>query len=177
MGQTQIEKEIAAVTELWESCPLKRYQTRGNQFVSPEFYAGLRSLGWKPTPHAGFFKEVYLKRNLVVKFQACQTEYEYRIGGCDTEWRIWRRAKPWKRGYLARCYAYYKSVLLFQEKVPGLCWKTDECRKGRVVAEHLRIHDWTHNHGHKRNVRPIFFDYDSSGKRRPSCRKRKSVVR
>jgi hypothetical protein len=41
----------------------------------------------------------------------------------------------------------------------------------------LRIHDWTHNHGHKRNGRPIFFDYDSSGKRRPSCRKRKSVVR
>ena len=182
MGEAEIKKEIDAVTALWDRYPPASHLKGEPRSVQLGFYQGLRKLGWTPAPYEGFFKTVYMKGQLVLKFHVRVTEGEYRIGGIDDEWRIWRHAKPWKRGYLARCFAYYKFVLLFQEKVPKLCWRHEECKKARVVAEYLRIKDWEHNHGHKKNGRPIFFDYDNDAKRmwrlrKAPCRKSRSMLR
>lgn len=166
MVQSKVKKEINAVCQLWDATPFVRNNAyAGNpRVVAEEFYKGLKRLGWKPIPDddMGCFKIVYRKGNIILKFLQEQNEKSYRESGMDTEWRIWRRASPYKKRFIARCYEYYDWCLLFQERVPRLCYKYDECKLGEDMASRFRIHDWTHNHGHK-NGRPVFFDYDSGG--------------
>ena len=195
MVGTQVKREITAVCQLWDSIkPIHDKQYKGNPLcVAEEFHKRLPKLGWKPVPddELGCFKQVYLKGTLVLKFVQEQTDTAYREAGLDQEWRIWRRASPYKKRFIARCYEYYKWRLLFQERVPRLCEKFEECRKAQNLAARFRICDWMHNHGHVKG-RTIFFDYDNHGDgwawfnymryrkrdmgRKKSCANRKSMV-
>ncbi len=166
MVASKVRREIDAVCQLWDSIkptPDKTY--KGNPLcVAEEFHKRLPKLGWKPVPDddMGCFKQVYLKGAIVLKFVQEQTDTAYRESGMDMEWRIWRRASPYKKRFMARCYEYYKWRLLFQERVPRLCQKMEECVKAESLASRFRISDWMHNHGHVKG-RTIFFDYDNHG--------------
>src|SRR5207247_675441 len=112
MVQSKVRKEINAVCQLWDETPLvhdPQYK-RNPLVVGDEFYKGLKRLGWKPIPDydIGCFKQVYRKGEIILKFIQEQTDRAYREAGMDTEWRIWRRASPYKKQFIARCYEYYE---------------------------------------------------------------------
>lgn len=120
----------------------------------------LRSQGWTEPRlrEMGSFKVVFIH-----SAGAAVTKSDSEDSGhTRREWVLWRRARPAKRRYLARCYAY-RNGLLIQEYVGPRCPLGDNCDSAKHVARQLRILDWGVNHSHRDNGMPIFFDYDACG--------------
>lgn len=151
---------INGVCALWEICPPSK--SKHGPVVSKKFYNGLAAAGWKDCSD-GAFKQAFRKGNIILKFMHLQTEDEYTGGGMDREWGIWRHSTGKKKKHLAACILYYQWSLLFQVRVPRRCARYYNCKTAARLASVFRISDWGFNHGHTKNNKTLFYDYDNTG--------------
>ena len=165
MGQDK----VATVLQLWgvgQSVDAPSEEVRRGRFTQV-----LRHLGWKHRQNGGF-KDAFIKGGLVVKYD--------RTGENDAntlmEWNIWRRAKPYKKGFLAPCLAY-DDGLLVQQYLSNLCRRKEHCPIAQWYAWRFRILDWSVNHAHRASGLPLFFDYDNRGWDGRGHRKRPPLIR
>ena len=123
------------------------------------FREALRRLGWHEPNllELGSFKEVMRRGNVILKFDGVEL-----AGHTRAEWTLWCRARAAKRRYLARCYRFYRGLLI-QEYVGPRCPDTDDCDSAKWIGRRLRILDWGMNHAHRVDGKPVFFDYDAKG--------------
>ena len=96
----------------------------------------------------GTYKKVFIKDNIVIK-----------IGPKNqlaAEEMRWRKTKPNNKKYLARVFGRIDNMLI-QRKV-NVCKRSWKCNPAGLIAKKLKLQDWGHNHGHKKDGTPTFFD-------------------
>lgn len=122
------------------------------------FRAWLAETSWRQgkPDHMGSFKDVYFKRDLVLKFDSVPHS-----GHTKVEARVWASADRAKRQHLAQVLHHTPGALV-QERVPARCQRP-KCEAAGKLAQYLQIMDWDMNHSHWRNGRVVFFDYDDFG--------------
>lgn len=152
-----VENQVREVLAIWRQAHAERSDPRD---ARDRFVNLMRRRGWRYA--FGGFKSAMVKgkplKGLVAKFAYDRGDDAFTA----PEWRIWNKAKPFKRGFLARCYAF-EDGLLIQQHVGVECNRVGDCPEARRWAERFRILDWGMNHSHRSNGKPIFFDYDNKG--------------
>lgn len=151
---TPVQRDILRAMAVWRE---RRWHGRSEEEHRRWFGEALRSRypSWKwSNDLPGSYCDCLVAGSIILKFDRLGDD-----GATAREWRIWRRATPYKRRFLARCLRY-EDGLLFQSRV-AVCGK--KCWIAQWYAWRFRILDWESNHGHRKSGAPVFFDYDNLG--------------
>lgn len=109
--------------------------------------AAFKAKGWTVNT-AGDWKKVFIKNNIVVKIGP--------VNQLIAEELRWKRSKKSNKKYIARVFGRIGNMLI-QRKVK-VCNKSWNCDTAEEIAKKLHLEDWGHNHGHKPDGTPVFFD-------------------